>query len=144
MNVTIEGKTAATFDYNLSSGGVKRLVTSGAGAARVGWARVKMDQPISGSAMFQVFSDTGSLLGSEVGGSPGDPPTRFNLITDGLRFFDTGIAIANPSEDNQSAYVSMSLLDKSGVSKATTSFNLKVREHRALVHRGNCFPTLWY
>ncbi len=140
MNVTIEGKTAATFDYNLSSGGVKRLVTSGAGAARVGWARVKMDQPISGSAMFQVFSDTGSLL-TEVGVSSATPTTRFNLITDGLRFFDTGIAIANPSEDNQSAYVSMSLLDKSGVSKATTSFNLKVREHRALFI-GQLFPNV--
>jgi hypothetical protein len=92
---------------------------------------VKMNQPLSGSAMFQVYNTSGTLL-AEVGVASASPMKQFNLIADSISFFDTGIALANPNEQNQDAYVSATLLDKSGTKVASTSFLLGVNKHRAL------------
>ncbi len=81
MEVTIEKRTASTFEFALDPGGVSRMVTSGTGQG-VGWARVTMDQPLSGSGIFQILEvepgvasaggtftqGTGVLEGSPSGG----------------------------------------------------------------------------
>jgi hypothetical protein len=132
MNVTIGGITAATFSFNLNPGGVTRMLTSGAGEARIGWARVKMNQPLSGSAMFQVLTDTG-VLTAEVGVASAIPTNFINVIADTIGNFDTGVAIANPSENNQSIGISLQLISKSGASLDTYNVNLAAGQHTALV-----------
>jgi hypothetical protein len=132
MNVTIGGIAAATFSFNLNPGGVTRMLTSGAGEAQIGWARVKMNQPLSGSAMFQVFTDTG-ILTAEVGVASAIPTNLINVIADTIGNFDTGIAVANPSETNQSIGITLELITKSGGLSDTTSLSLPAGQHTALV-----------
>jgi hypothetical protein len=90
-----------------------------------------MNQPLSGSAMFQVYSASGALL-AEVGVASATPLKQFNLIADSMSFFDTGIALANPNEENQDSYVSATLRDKSGAEVSSAGFLLGVNKHRAL------------
>ncbi len=131
MTVTIAGKAGSVFPFTkLVSGAVLRLVTSGTGTGHVGWARVKMDQPLSGSAMFQVL-DKGSKLLAEVGVANAVPRSNFVVIADSLPPFNTGIALANPNESNQSTYCSVTLMDNNGEFKASSSFTMKPNSHQA-------------
>ncbi len=133
MVVTIAGKTAALFDFDLPARAVTRLVTSGSGDAKVGWCRVSMDRPISGVAIFHVFDSQGQAL-AEVGVNSADLMTRFNLIADSIGFFDTGIAVANPSESTQTAYVNFNLYDKFGIwlARRKEIMTLAPSKHQAL------------
>lgn len=131
MNATIGGVKAATFPFTINAGGVARMLTSGEGSARVGWARVKMNKPISGAAIFQVFSTAGELM-AEVGVASAAISTSFHMIADSIGAFDTGIALANPAENGAPANVYASLVGKTGATVASTSFSLDAGKHTAL------------
>ncbi len=130
MTVTIGGQAATSFDFTLAPGAVTRMVTSGAGDAKVGWGRVAMDKPISGTAVFHVFNSQGSAL-AEVGVNSADPITKFNLIADSIGFFDTGIALANPDQTNQT-YVGIDLVDGTGKFVASNGIYIGAGKHQAL------------
>ncbi|MBI4446267.1 MAG: hypothetical protein HY645_10205 [Acidobacteria bacterium] len=131
MSVTIGGQTASSFDFALNPKAVRRLVTSGAsGAAKVGWARVIMDKPMSGTAIFHLF-DTSDRLLSEVGVNAAVLRKNFNIIADTLGFFNTGIATANPSEENLTSNVNFYLYDKNGTFVSAANRSLKALEKQA-------------
>jgi hypothetical protein len=131
MMVTIGGVKASVFPFLLNPGGARRMMTSGQGSGQVGWARVKMDKPISGAAVYQIISPTGNLS-AEVGITSAAISNSFNLIADTIGLFDTAIALANPAENGVPANVYASLLGKSGSSVASTSFSLAAGEHKPL------------
>jgi hypothetical protein len=131
MNVTIGKVKASIFPFSLNPGGVVRMLTSGEGSARVGWALVKMDQPLSGAAMYQNMNEAGVLL-AEVGVASAAISTSFNVIADSIGAFDTAIAVANPSEIGAPANVYVSLQNTSGRTVASTSFSLDAEKQRAL------------
>ena len=132
MNVKIGVIQASTFPFTLNPGGAARMLTSGEGTARIGWARVKMDQPISGAAVYHVYNTAGTLL-AEAGVASAVISTSFNLIADSIGAFDTGIALANPAENGAPyATVYASLVGKSGSQVASTTFQLDAGKHTAL------------
>ncbi len=133
MLVTMGGKTAASFDFDLAVRAVTRLVTSGTGDAKVGWSRVTMDQPISGAAIFHVFDAQGQAL-AEVGVKSADLMTKFNLIADSIGFFDTGIAVAYPTNTTTTTSVYFELYNRDGfyVASRKESMKLAPSTHQAL------------
>ena len=98
MVVSIGEETASSFEVDLSPGGVKRLVTSGGGGIKTGWARVTMDRHLAGSAIFSLF-DTGAELVSEVGVRADSLVELANIIVDSSSTFNTGVALAFPVSD---------------------------------------------
>ncbi len=130
MTVTINGATAASHNFSIRPRGLGWLITSGAGNARVGWARVKMDQPMNGTGIFHVYDKADTAL-AEVGVAAATPSKSFNLIADSIGFFDTGIALANPSESSKTAKVTLNLYDKAGVLKSTANITLDPQKHQA-------------
>ena len=66
LEMTIAGTTNSTFSFQIPSGGMKRFVTSGTGALKVGWAHVHSQQPITGMASFGVRDARGTIY-SDVG-----------------------------------------------------------------------------
>ena len=87
-------------DFSIEPKGVRRLRTAGSGEIKVGWALVSMDQPISGTALFTLFDESGEVA-TEVGVNSARLRRNFNLLADTADVFNTGIAITNPvkSED---------------------------------------------
>ena len=133
MIVTIGGKTSTSFDFDLAARAVTRLVTSGAGDAEVGWCHVSMDKRISGVSIFHVFDAQGRAL-AEVGVNSAEPMSKFNLIADSIGYFDTGIAITNPSETSQTTNVYFGLFNKDGdwVTSRKEVMTLQPNKHQAL------------
>ena len=127
MEVTIGAETGSSFDFALNPRGVVRLVTDGTGELRDGWARVSMDQPLSGSAIFSIFdsSTTASArvplsmapaLVTEVGVNARGLVDGAYIVVDTRGVFDTGIALVLPiSTTREDAAFSFFLYDTEGV-----------------------------
>lgn len=131
MTVTIGGETASSFNYSLNARGSRRLLTSGAGDLRVGWARVRMDNPIHGCAMYHMFSDPAGRLLTEVGVGASRFLQQFNVIADSLGAARTGFGLANPDESGAETDVTLTLFDSQGVQKGEKTITLQAGRHQA-------------
>ena len=107
MQVTIGSQTDSSFDFSLNPKGVVRMITDGTGSLRVGWARVSMDQPLNGSAIFQIFETGGSAAGlrtplgeanlvTEAGVNSTALYQHAFVIVDNTGVFNTGLALVYP------------------------------------------------
>lgn len=145
MEVTIGGQTRSTFDFALNPKGVVRMATSGTGQG-VGWARVAMDQPLSGSTIFRMFqaetpaSSTGPLaavgdLVTEVGVPAAALFQNLKLVVNTLGFFNTGVAIALPivgsGQAGEEKVVSACLYGSDGSFVACRQVKVPLGGHRA-------------
>jgi hypothetical protein len=130
LSVGIGGVTASTFNFALPVNGTGRWTTSGTGAAQVGWASVSMDQPLAGGGIFQLYRQNGQLI-SEVGVADTSPGELMTLVADSIGSSSTGLAIANPSEEDD-VTVTLRLFDSQGGTVANQQVNLAPGQHRAL------------
>lgn len=128
MTVTVGGRTASDFSFDLSPGAVTRLVTRGTGAFKVGWVEVTMDGPVSGTAIYQIQDASGATI-SEVGVGSAPAPSQVNLIADSPGVYRTGLALANRTNSTQE--VRLELYDSAGTRRKTASIYLESRQHRA-------------
>ena len=136
------GETPASrFEFTIEPKGVERLSTAGEGEIKVGSALVNMDQPISGTALFTLFDQSGRVA-TEVGVNSARLRRNFTLIADTTDVFNTGIAITNPikSEESpaartatvQTATVRIDLRDGLRRLLGTTEVEVGSLEHTAL------------
>lgn len=133
--VSVGGQETSNVPFQIAPGGVYRLKTDGAGDLAVGWARVTMDQPLSGVAIFTIRDGQGN-----VSAAVGVRSTRlfqnFQMLADTSGIFDTAIALANPleasEEDSSSTRVTLTLKDTSGNLIRTEDVFLDEFQHRAL------------
>jgi hypothetical protein len=126
-----DGRTSSSFGEDVirvPAHGVLRLQSSGAGSLfRVGWAELSSNVPIGGNAIFQ--ASDGNRIISEAGVSVLDSLRQFVLFADTLSRANTGLAVANPSE--QAANLTLQLLNRSGEEVSRATLSLRPREHTA-------------
>ncbi|MEJ2078543.1 MAG: hypothetical protein P8Z74_11120, partial [Acidobacteriota bacterium] len=126
LTLKIGNRRASSFDYTLAPRAVKRIVTSGEGGVKGGWAHFTADGHIAGTAIFQILDSAGVPV-NEVGVSDASEMPIANFVADTLGNARTGYAIANPgSEDND---VEFSLYDKNGTLKAEKTVTLGAGAH---------------
>ncbi|RPI26689.1 MAG: hypothetical protein EHM61_10995 [Acidobacteria bacterium] len=132
LTVTIGGQTKSSFALSLSPGAVRRLMTDGTGALAAGWAKVTMDQPLSGAAMYHIFNQPGPLV-AEVGVAPGWSLASPNSPVTSQGKVRTGMALVYASETATSAgTVNVFLLDTKGVQISQKKITLNPSNHQAL------------
>ena len=125
MQVTIGEETASSFEFSLQPGGVRRLATRGNGNLKTGWARVTMDQHLSGASIFSIFEPSLLELVSEVGMTPDSLLTKARILVDTSESFNTGLALAFPistTPDNQQ--LTISIYDETGTFSGSTRVEL--------------------
>ncbi len=130
--VRVESVASSSIPFNINPGGVFRLDTDGEGELAVGWARVTVDQPLAGVAIFTVRNAADQIVAA-VGVEPAALRHDFEMIADTTDLFNTAIALVNPLEGNQSpATVRLTLVDQSGFTKSSTDVELGSRQHASL------------
>ena len=142
LEVSVGNKTASSFDFALNPRGVVRLRTAGTGDLETGWARVTMDQPLSGSAMFSIFDTAaplsssqglGATLVTEVGvGSATLTQQDTFLIADSRGGFNTGIALVNPLPNQDRMTIFFFLVTADGQTRTQRRIDAPPLTHRAL------------
>ncbi|MFZ0429062.1 MAG: hypothetical protein WAO20_13165 [Acidobacteriota bacterium] len=128
LEMTISGTTNSTFSFQIPSGGMKRFVTSGTGALKVGWAHVHSQQPITGMASFGVRDARGTIY-SDVGVAASEAGEEFTLFADMIGQSRTGLAVANPTAE--SIALQLTLLRANGTEVASRSISLSPWGHAA-------------
>ncbi len=129
LTLTIDKVSASSFSFSLVPGQMKRLVTSGTGSVKSGWALLRSDQPLAATCSFSLRTTSGGIL-SDVGVEESIQNTEFTLFADTLGNADTAMALVNPDESN-TANVTLELYNSTGVVKASTAVTLQPREHLA-------------
>ncbi|MBI4444435.1 MAG: hypothetical protein HY645_00890 [Acidobacteria bacterium] len=132
MSVTIGSSTGNSFNFDLAPRAVARMMASGTGSLTAGWARVTMNQPISGAGIFHMLDPQGNIL-SEAGVEAAPLRTKFRLIADSKENANTGIALVNPDADGskEKASATVYLYKKTGEFVASTTLTLDPLKHRA-------------
>ena len=134
--VRLAGEATSSVPFSIAPGGVFRVETDGTGELAVGWARVSMDQSLSGVAIFTIKDTSGETLAA-VGVAAAALRQRFEVLADTTGIFDTGIAIVHPFEPDaeggdKPVKVNLGLLNSRGFSDAQVTLELLPRQHRAL------------
>jgi hypothetical protein len=97
LPVTIAGYgTNSTFSIDLPAGASQMLQTDGQGDAVQGAATVTSGSSIGVSAIFSVYDSQGNYV-AETGVGNADLQTNFVIPVDTTGFFNTGLALYNPS-----------------------------------------------
>ncbi|UCF37647.1 MAG: hypothetical protein JSU96_01915, partial [Acidobacteriota bacterium] len=134
MPLTAGGSEGSAFEFTIPAGGVYRLTTDAAGTLQAGWARVTMDQPIEGTALYTLDDDQGNLQ-TEVGVSSAALQQEFILIADSIGQANTGIALVNPVPESERRTISLDLdlyaHDQAGRT-AGVSLQLDSMNHKAV------------
>ena len=131
--VGVDGVAVSAIPFQISPGGIFRVDTDGVGELAVGWARVTMDQPLSGLAIFTIRDSSGVVA------AVGVEATRLfqslEMIADTTGIFDTAMALVNPLtvEDGSDDPVSVTirLLEANGFFVASTTLELGPLQHTA-------------
>jgi len=113
---------------NLAPGQSVKLESSGTGAFVGGFASVVATAPISGTATFANFTNSGKLV-AEAGVPASSAVPKQTIFVDTVGGYNVGIAYANP--DGASSTVMLRLLNANGVEVATTTHPLGGINHRA-------------
>ncbi len=115
--------------FNLTQGSVLRITTAGAGQIKIGWASVTATKPISGAAVFSVFDSSGKFV-SELGVPGASTLDGFSIFCDTIGDSNTSVAVANP--DQETAKLSVFLIDSQGKMVQQAEDTLPARGHKAL------------
>ena len=134
--VGVGGVATSSIPFNIPPRGVFRVDTDGVGELGVGWARVTMDQPLAGVAIFTI-KDAQDRIVAAVGVNAALLRRNFELIADTTRRFDTAIALANPLEPGKGepdtpTRIDFTLRDAAGRFIAFTDVELSARQHTSL------------
>ena len=126
LSVRIGETTASDFSFEIPPGGTLHLDTDGSGPLKNGWARVMTDIGIQGTASFMVHSSAGAFV-SDVGVASSSLLPNFSIFVDTSGESDTGVALANPY--NQDTFAEAVLFDASGSEIARNVLLLPRRGH---------------
>lgn len=126
MTLKIGSQRASSFDYTLAPRAVKRILTSGEGAVKAGWAQFTADGHIAGAVVFQILNSSGVPV-TEVGVNDASALETVNLVADTLGSARTGFAIANPGSDETD--VRFSLYTKTGSLTAQKDITFAAASH---------------
>ena len=126
--MTIGGTSGSSFPVTLNAGATARFVTSGTGSARVGWAALRTDQPVTGTSSFAVRDTSGNVF-TDVGVPEAMLSREFTLFADSVGAVDTGIALINPG--SSSLEVQVDLINASGAVVRTKTLELASLGHLA-------------
>ena len=134
--VGVGGIATSSIPFNIPPRGVFRVDTDGVGELGVGWARVTMDQPLAGVAIFTI-KDAQDRIVAAVGVNAALLRRQFELIADTSSLFDTAIALANPLEPGKGepdtpTRINFTLRDAEGRFIAFTDVALSARQHTSL------------
>ncbi|MFQ5740612.1 MAG: hypothetical protein ACE5JX_16525 [Acidobacteriota bacterium] len=124
--ISVGGVEKSSIFYSLAPGGALRLVSDGAGPARAGYAIVTSTSPFSAIA----GNITYNLSGFEVSVPSSPMSQQFHVYVERSSTSDSGIAIANPSE--QDLEITLELLDAGGAVQEETTLTLPARQQQAL------------
>ncbi len=130
MTLSIGGQNRSSVSYSLAPGAAQRVVTSGSGALATGWAWASMDRPISGTAIFHIY-DSAARLVTEMGVLSSPSNASVDAAVDTIGSGRTAIALVNPSDEDTAA-VTLSLLDEKGESKGQQQLDLLPRQYRSM------------
>lgn len=111
LTVTIDRTTASSFNIPLGKGQMKRLVTSGTGRVKSGWALLRSDQPLAATSSFRRTTKRGII--SDVGVEESIQSTEFTFFADSIGSVNTSMALVNPHE-TKSANVTFELRNAKG------------------------------
>ncbi|HRR26886.1 MAG TPA: hypothetical protein P5300_09335, partial [Acidobacteriota bacterium] len=129
LTLTIGTQTASSFKVSLGKGQMKRLVTSGTGRVKSGWALFGSDQPLAATCSFSRRTTKLGIL-SDVGVEESIRSTEFTFFADSIGNVNTSVALVNPDK-TESASVTFELRDAAGTLKTSAVKTLKPREHLA-------------
>jgi hypothetical protein len=129
LTLTIDKVSDSSFSFSLSPGQMKRLVTSGTGSVKSGWALLRSDQPLAATCSFSLRTTSGGIL-SDVGVEESFENTEFTLFADTIGNADTAMALVNPSETDP-ATLTLELYNSTGAVKDSRTVTLQPREHLA-------------
>ncbi len=134
--VRVGGVAMSAIPFQIPPGGVFRVDTDGVGELAVGWARVAMDRPLAGVAIFTIRDATDTIVAA-VGVDSAALRQNFEILADTTRLFDTALALVNPLEaekgsEEDPTVARISLRDGNGLLLGTTEIELLAREHTAL------------
>ena len=131
--VRVGGVATSAIPFEIPPRGVFRVDTDGVGELAVGWARVTMDQPLAGVAIFTIKDKAGGIVAA-VGVNSALLRSRLEFIADTRDLFDTALAIVNPLEiPEHPMRLRVALKDTAGFAVAPVkTIDLAPREHVAL------------
>ncbi len=134
--IGVAGESTDNILFEIEPGGVYRVNTDGTGALAVGWARVTMDQPLAGVAIFTI-RDSGGEIVAAVGVDAEPLRQNFELFANSLQRFNTGIALVNPLEPEEGqadvpVTFRVTLRNAIGAFVARTDIQLSARQHTSL------------
>ena len=131
--VGVGGVAVSAIPFQIPPGGVFRVDTDGVGELAVGWARVTMDQPLSGLAIFTIRDSSGVV--AAVGVEATQLFQNLEMIADTTGIFNTAMALVNPltvaDGSGDPVRVTIRLLDASGLFIASTTLELGPLQHTA-------------
>jgi len=126
-----------TIPFQVAGGQTRFYSSTAAGSLAVGFATVTSDLPVTGGAVFQEFSSSGSDI-AQAGVGAATPLARQASFVIRESHADTAFAIANPS--TSAATITFQLLDKNGVAAfPSASMTLPGLNHTAKFI-GELFP----
>jgi len=117
-----------TIPFQIAGGQTRQFVSSGGGDLASGFATVSSNQPVSGTAVFSLFS--GSTLIGEAGVPASSPTARQTIFVDEKAGFQTAVAYANPNAAGAS--LTLQLLNTQGTAVVqSTTRTLGISNHTA-------------
>ncbi len=134
--VGLGGQSTNSIPFDIVPGGVFRVSTDGTGELAVGWARVTMDQPLAGVAIFTIRDSAGQIVAA-VGVNSALLRRNFQLFANTLQLFNTALALVNPLEPDEGkedvpVTIRIALADDRGSLAGETEVQLSARQHTAL------------
>jgi hypothetical protein len=128
LALSIGGSLQTSVAVALPARGVAHLLTDGTEiTTKVGWVRATSPVAIGGSAIFQTLS--GTTITSEAGVSSSPFGPHFTGYVSSIEDTWSGLAICNPN--STAVTVTLKLRDSSGLTAASTSFDLSPMGHAA-------------
>ena len=134
--VRVGGVAMSAIPFQIPPGGVFRVDTDGVGELAVGWARVAMDRPLAGVAIFTIRDGADTIVAA-VGVNSAALRQNFQILADTTGLFDTALALVSPLEpeeggEEEPTVVQITLREGNGLFLASTQIELLAREHTAL------------
>jgi hypothetical protein len=117
-----------TVPFQIAGGQTRKFVTTGSGAYAGGFAVVSSNVAVTGTSIFSQFDLANRLIG-EAGVPAASAVPRQAIFVDTLGGYNIGVAFANA--EPTTASVTLSLLNTSAQTVATTTTTLGANNHRA-------------
>ena len=117
-----------TITFSIPGGAVRKYTSTGAGAYAGGFATVSSSSAVNGAAIFSQFDSSGRLV-AEAGVPAVSAVPRQAIFVDTQSGYNIGVAYANPGLS--AASVTLSLLNSSAATVASTTAPLGPGNHRA-------------